>query len=78
MPPHAATHKIISYPFYFGPSSLQPAPPAGSGAEPQPPTILVHFRLKRVHLVLYNLAFSGKLFVDIIKIFDFIKINKLI
>ena len=36
------------------------APPAGSGAEPQPPMILVHLRLKRKHLVLYNLAFSGK------------------
>ena len=36
------------------------APPAGSGAEPQPPTILVHLRLKRKHFVLYNLAFSGK------------------
>ena len=31
---------------------------AGSGAEPQPPTILVHFRLKRKHLVLYKSLFS--------------------
>ena len=30
------------------------APPAGSGAEPQPTTILVHFRPKRKHLVLYK------------------------
>ena len=28
--------------------------PAGSGAEPQPSTILMHFRLKRKHLVLFK------------------------
>ena len=32
--------------------------PVVSGAEPQPPTILVHFRLKRKHLVLYKSRFS--------------------
>ena len=31
---------------------------AGSGAEPQSATILVHFRLKRKHLVLYKSLFS--------------------
>ena len=33
-------------------------PPAGSGAEPQPPTSLENCRLKRKHLVLYKSLYS--------------------
>ena len=40
------------------------APPAGSGAEPQPLTILVHFRLKRKHLVLYTSLFFNTLIIQ--------------
>ena len=36
------------------------SPQRGLGRKAQPPTILVHLRLKRRHLVLYNLAFSVK------------------
>ena len=42
----------------LGSAVSPPPPPAGSGAEPQPPTILEHFRLKRKHLVLYKSIFS--------------------
>jgi len=39
-----------------GSGGASQAPPAGSGAEPRPKTVLVHFQLEKTHLMATNLT----------------------